>query len=181
MRICKLLSFLFFFMLFQTPTIATADKFPYVVLRITIQQKTEGVIEKGYHLLTLICTPEYCSMRTVSLNQCVETSSGEKAFYPNVQHSSTWEGNLKITTSGNTIIVQETGGDIGGEYVNTLRFEYEPEKGRIATKLIGFSGGYVKNSLLLSKVVTTDYIPLPQPHQVITLDCGVQLPGLNKK
>jgi hypothetical protein len=177
----KLFFFLFLFMIFQTSANAASMKFPNAVLRVTVQQKTEGEIEKGYHVLTLICSPEYCSLNTVSLNQCAETGSGQRAFYPNVQHSSTMDGNLKITTSRNTIIVQEIGTDIFGDYVNTLRFEYEPEKGEITSKLTGFSGGYVKNSALLKKVITTEYVPLPNKYQVINLDCGVQLPGIDKR
>jgi len=46
---------------------------------------------------------------------------------------------------------------------------------------MGFNGGYVKNSTLLKKILTTEYIPLPKANQVISLDCGVLLPGVDKK
>jgi hypothetical protein len=111
----------------------------------------------------------------------MESGSGKKAFYPRVQHSSTWIGNLKVRNEGNTLIVQETGSDIFGDYTNNMRFDYEPVKDHIATRLTGFNGGYVKNSTLLKKILTTEYIPLPKADQVISLDCGVLLPGVDKK
>jgi hypothetical protein len=77
-------------------------------------------------------------------------------------------GNLKVRNEGNSLVVQETGSDIGGDYVVNLRFDYKPVgKDRIVNRLIGFSGGYVKNSVLLKKVLTTDYLPLPKANQVM--------------
>jgi hypothetical protein len=66
--------------------------------------------------------------------------------------------------------------------VVNLRFDYKPTgKDEIVNHLIGFSGGYVKNSILLKKVLTTDYVPLPKVSQVMKLDCGVLLPGIDKE
>jgi len=101
---------------------------------------------------------------------------------PRVQYSSTSIGNLKVRNEGNAIIVQETASDIIGDSVNSLRFEYEPAKDdKPATRLTGFSGGYVKNAPALKKVFTLDYVPLSQASQVMKLDCDVLLPGINKK
>ena len=91
-------------------------------------------------------------------------------------------GNLKVRNEGNSLVVQETGSDIGGDYVVNLLFDYKPVgKDKIINRLIGFSGGYVKNSILLKKVLTTDYVPLPKANQVMKLDCGVLLPGIDKE
>lgn len=131
-------------------------------------------------MLELSCRDGNCSLSSVSLNQCGESSSGKKAFYPKAQYSATWIGNLKVKNEGKSIIVQETGNDMFGDYVNNLRFDYEPVgKDKIIDRLVGFSGGYVKNSALLKKVLTTEYIPLPKANQVIKLDCDVLLPGID--
>ena len=91
-------------------------------------------------------------------------------------------GNLKVRNEGNSLVVQETGSDIAGDYVVNLRFDYKPVgKDKIVNRLIGFSGGYVKNSFVLKKVLTTDYVPLPKAYQVMKLDCGVLLPGIDKE
>lgn len=163
-------------------TASSSDSIPNANLRVTVQQKEEGEINKGFHILELSCWDGNCFLSSVSLNQCGESGSGKQAFYPMVQYSSTSIGNLKARNEGNSIVVQETGSDIFGDYVNNLRFEYEPTgKDKIVTRLIGFSGGYVKNSALLKKVLTIEYVPLPKANQVMKLDCGVLLPGIDKK
>jgi hypothetical protein len=112
----------------------------------------------------------------------MESGSGEKAFYPKVQYSTTWVGNLKVRNEGNSLVAQETGSDMFGDYVNNLRFDYAPTvKDEIVNRLVGFSGGYVKNSVLLKKILTTEYVPLPKANQVMKLDCDVLLPGVDKK
>jgi len=59
--------------------------------------------------------------------------------------------------------VQETGSDMFGDYVNNLRFDYSSAgKDEIASRLIGFSGGYVKNSAFLKKVSRLNMFPYPR-------------------
>lgn len=163
-------------------TASSSDSLPNANLRVTVQQKEDGKINKGFHVLELSCWDGNCSLSSVSLNQCGESGSGKQAFYPKAQYSSTSIGNLKARNEGNSIVVQETGSDIFGDYVNNLRFDYQPAgQDNIVTRLTGFSGGYVKNSTILKKVLTTDYVPLPKANQVMKLDCGVLLPGIDKK
>ena len=148
---------------------------------MTVQQKEDGKLNAGLHVLELFCWDRACSLSSVSLNQCRESGSGKRAFYPKVQYSSTRDGSLKVWNEGNTLVVQETGSDIGGEYTNNFRFDYEqPRESGIASRLVGFSGGYVKNSVILRKTLTVQYVPLPNMNQVVNLDCGVLLPGLDK-
>lgn len=159
---------------------AAQPKIPNGNLRVTVQQKEDGKTDKGLHVLELSCWDGQCSLTSVSLNQCGESGSGRLAFYPKVQISSTRAGNLKVRNVGNTLVVEETGSDIGGDYTNNLRFEYEPPgKDGITSHLIGFSGGFVKNSVILKKVLTIQYIPLPKQNQIVNLDCGVLLPGID--
>jgi len=154
---------------------------PNASLRVTVQQKDEGKVAPGFHVLELSCWDGACSLSTVSLNKCGTSGSGRPAFYPKVQYATTWGKSLRVHNEGNTLVVQETGADIGGDYVNNLRFTYDrPREGSIASRLIGFSGGFVKNSVILQRTLTVQYVPLQHAHQVVTLDCGVLLPGLDK-
>jgi len=158
------------------------DVIPDVRLEVTVQQREEGKLERGLHLLELSCWSRQCSLASVSLNQCGESGQGKPAFFPRLQRSSTAEGNLSVQKIGDTLIVKETGSDIGGDYVNNFRFEYEPAtKGALATRLIGFSGGFVKDSAILKKVLTVEYVPLPKRNQVVSLDCGALLPGVDRQ
>lgn len=163
-------------------TAQSAEDIPNAILRVTVQQKEDGKISKGFHVLELSCWEGQCSLSSVSLNQCMDSGSGKQAFYPKVQYSSTLTGYLQVRNERNSLIVHESGSDSLGDYVNNLRFDYEsPGKDKIVTRLIGFSGGYAKNSNLLKKVITTEYVPLPKAYQVMKLDCDVLLPGVDKK
>lgn len=179
----KVLLYIFLVLPLAMPTLAlSADNIPNASLQVAVQQKEEGKINKGYHVLELSCWEGNCFLSTVSLNQCGESGSGEKAFYPKVKHSATGMNNLKVRNEDRSLIVQETGSDMFGDYVNNLRFDYEfTGKGKIADRLVGFSGGFVKNSAILKKVLTIEYVPLKKFNQVIKLDCGVLLPGVDKR
>jgi hypothetical protein len=170
-------------LLLTVPTLVlSADDIPNASLRVTVQQKEEGKIHKGFHVLELSCWEGNCSLSSVSLNQCGESGSGKQTFYPRVQYSSTWTGNLKVKNEGKSLVVQETGSDIFGDYINNLRFDYESTgKGETAYRLVGFSGGYIKHSSVLKKVLTTEYVPLKKANQVMKLDCDVLLPGVDKR
>ena len=172
----------FVFLLVMPMVALSADNIPNASLRVTVQQKNEGKLSRGFHVFELSCYEGQCSLSSVSLNQCQESGSGKKGFYPRVQYSATWTDNLKVRNEGKSLIVQETGFDLFGDYVNNFRFDYAPPgKNEIIDRLIGFSGGYVKNSTLLKKVLTTDYVPLPKANQVLKLDCDVLLPGVDIK
>jgi hypothetical protein len=161
---------------------AASSDIPNANLLVTVQQKTDGKISKGLYVLELSCWEGQCSLSSLSLNQCGPSGSGKQAFFPKVQYSSTWQGNLNVRNEGKTIVVQETGSDLFGDYVTNLRFDYKPiDKNDVANRLIGFSGGYVKNSAALKKILTTEYVPLSKANQVIKLDCDVLLPGIDKE
>jgi len=174
--------YLILFLVLITPILASsADNIPNATLRIAVQQSNEGKVSKGFHVLELSCWDGKCSLSSVSLNQCGESGSGDIAFYPKVQYSATWMGNLQVVSEGNSLVVRETGSDMFGDYVMNLRFECAPAgTDQVVNRLIGFSGGYVKNSALLKKILTTEYVPLPKDNQVVKLDCDVLLPGIDK-
>lgn len=178
----RVLLYVFLVLLLTTPTVVlSADSIPNARLRVTVQQRDEGKISKEFHVLELSCWDGNCSLTSVTLNRCWESVYGQKVFYPSVQYSATWMGNLKVKNEGKSLIVQETGSDMFGDYVVNLRFDYESTgKGEIANRLVGFSGGYVKNSDLVKKVLTSEYVPLPKANQIMKLDCDMLLPGVNK-
>jgi hypothetical protein len=170
-------------LLFVTPAAASSlNNIPDATLRVTVQQRVEGKIMKGFHILELSCRDDNCFLSTVSINQCEETVYGKQAFYPKVQYSSTVIGNLTARNEEKSIVIQETGGDMFGKSVTDMRFDYEPARdGKIIARLTGFSGSYVKNSPAVNKVFKFDYVPLLKESQLMKLDCGVLLPGIYKK
>lgn len=172
-----------FVTLLVMPTTAfSTESIPDARLKVTVQQKENGRVSNGFYILELSCWEGKCSLSSLSLNHCFDFGSGKEAFYPMVQYSATWLGNLKVRNEGKTLIVQENGSDAFGEYVNNLRFEYQAAgKGDTATRLLGFSGGCIKNSGLLHKVITMEYVPLQKADQIRKLDCDVLLPGVDRQ
>lgn len=192
-RMFKLTQYAFLLMLIMllyNPAYAGSDNIPNAWLRVAVQIKTEGKLEKGFQVLTLDCIDSgRCWLTSVSL-KCFPGGSWKDAqhedetevFYPVAQRSSTQEGNLKVMNKGNSLVVQETGSDIVGDYTNNMRFDYEPTgKDKIVTRLTGFSGGYVKNSIIFKKVYTAEYVPLPKANQIVKLGCDPLLPGIDKR
>lgn len=161
---------------------AAGSKIPDAFLQVTVRQMHEGKPEKGFHILKLVCGEGHCWLTKVTLNNCEDSSSGPKAFYPGVATSSTREGSLVVTDTGNALLVKDTGSDIGGTYTNNFRFQYDPppKKGEIISHLRGFSGGFVKDSWILNKVITVEWVPVRGTSQVLPLDCGVLAPGIEK-
>ncbi len=135
---------------------------PDAHLRVTVRQKENGKISQGLHIQELRCWRRECSLTSVSLNQCGESPlTGKMSFAAVVERSTTRERNLRVTNEGNTLVTVETGSDLGGTYVTTQRFRYEkPRKGEMVERLIGYSGGFVKNSTIAQQVITVDFIPL---------------------
>ena len=158
---------------------AQQSKIPNAILEITVRQREGEKIEKGLHLIKLFCWDGNCSTTSLSLNQCGERGDGSQAFFPKIERTSTVEGNLEVWAENNVLVVRETGFDIGGDYVTTLRLGFEsPAPGSPAMKVTSFTGGFVKNSSILQKVINVEYIPLRGTMQTVQLDCAVLLPGL---
>jgi hypothetical protein len=179
----KTASYFLAIMLLATPDAAsTSENIPDTNLRVTIQYKADGKVIDGFHILELSCRYGKCSLASVSLNQCGDVGAGKQAFNPAQQYASTSIGNLKAKNEGKSIVVQETGSDMVGDYIKNLRFDYEPRNDdKPVTRLTGFSGSYVKNSAALNKVFSIEYVPLPKANQIMKLDCGALLPGIDKK
>jgi len=158
---------------------------PNALLEITIRQSEGGKVERGLHMLQLSCWNGQCELTTLTLNQCWSPSDRKQGFFPKIVRVSTQDGNLQVTRQGNVLVVREVGVDVGGDYVTTLRFGFEPaSKTDLEVRnLTSFSGGFVKNSAILKRVITVDYVALEGDglFQPVELDCAVMLPTLTKR
>jgi hypothetical protein len=150
---------------------------PDLRLRVAVRQKENGKIDKGIHILTLDCVSGDCWLTSVSLNQCSDGPLGKAAFPVVVDISSTKDGRLKVTNLGDTLKVEERATDIAGESTNTFLFGYRMI-GDWAN-LTSFSGGFVKHSSLLNRVITVEYVPYRRLMQAVPLDCPLLAPGVN--
>lgn len=150
---------------------------PDITLRVTVQQKEGTKLDAGLHLITLSCWSGTCALDSISLNQCGRSPvTGNPSFAVVTERSSTAEGNLRVTNLGDVLLAEERASDLGGVSTNTLRFGYLQNPSRVTS----FSGGFVKNSDLLAKVITVEYVPLIGFCNERKLDCAVRLPGVER-
>ncbi len=157
---------------------ASKSNIPDVSIEVTVRQKEGGSVGKGLHLAHLLCWQGNCSLTWLSLNQCGPAGSGKDAFYPKVERFSTQEGNLQVTTLGDALQVKQ----VAPEVITTLRIGYETTPSvSLSTKVTSFSGGFVKNSAILQKVITVEYVPLIGSFSEIKLDCAALLPGIETR
>lgn len=166
--------------LVSTNQISAASKstIPDVSLEVAVRQREGGSVGKGLHLAHLLCWQGNCSLTWLSLNQCGPAGSGKDAFYPKVERFSTQEGNLEVTSLGNALQVKQ----IASEVTTRFRIGYETTPSiSLSTKVTSFSGGFVKNSTLLRKVITVEYVPLIGSFSEIKLDCAALLPGIETR
>jgi hypothetical protein len=168
-------------LLLANPPVWAQQRMPDTHLQVTVQQKVKGKISPELHLQELLCFNGKCSLTTITFGSCRSSPvSGNTASPVVLERSSTIEGNLKVTKEGEILVVVETGADVGGNYVTSQRFAYEkPRDGRIIRKLIGYSGGSVKNSIVAQQVITIEYVPLRGSFQEVTLGCPLGLPGVD--
>jgi len=103
-------------------------------------------------------------------------------FYPKIERFSTPEGNLSVNPQSDAVLIAEVKlSDITFQY----RFEYviksDEQSNKFFGDLTGFSGAAVKNSTLLGRVISWDFVPLQGRFPKIKLDCDVSLDGVPER
>jgi hypothetical protein len=155
---------------------ASAVPIPDVNLRVAVRQKEDGKLGKSLHIVHLSCWQGDCALTWLTLNQCTAAVDGKAAFPPKIERSSTREGTLQVLALGDVIEVKETDPDA----TTTLRIGYKKRANAVrATQVTSFSGGFVKQSDILGKVITVEYIPFLGAYSAMKLDCAVLLPGVD--
>jgi len=147
-------------------------RLPDLLLKVAVRQKQGSRIDQGIHLFELFCTGGRCALQVLSLNQCFATSDGKSSFHPKIERFSTQEGNLKVTDTGSAVDVEEINVDVGGRSTTRLRMGYAKYAGQ-PLYVTSFSGAYVKQSDLLKKVISIEYIPLQGAFTSVDLDCPI--------
>ncbi|RUO92279.1 hypothetical protein D7Y11_15455 [Corallococcus sp. AB018] len=152
---------------------ASADANWVLSVDWTIQQKEDGKISQGYHVNQLTCTKAGCSLLAVTLNQCL--GNGKSAvFVPKIERWDTSEGTLSVTPKEGVILLEQSipGGRI------TQRLTLSNKNPLKLPKVIGYSGGFTKESAVLKKVISVEYVPLEGATSVRAMDCRAELPGV---
>lgn len=160
---------------------------PNGALKVAYHQRNAGKLSDSVHHIKLWCSDGQCNMTTLTLNQCAPWDKLRKVFYPKVQRTSTAEKTLSVSEINNGLLVAE---DKEGESTFKYRFTYtvrlDPEMSKLVRlrevrwfdELTGFSGGALKYSTILKKVVTWDLVPLKGRSPIIKAACNILLNGV---
>jgi hypothetical protein len=157
----------------QTPAVADVD------LTIGFREQVEGrSLQQPIYVLDVACREAACSYTYVSLNDC---GPARRAFSPKVHTASTRNGDLTATSADEVLTLEQRGEDSYGEWVNTFRIGYEPTRdGSPATRVVGFTGTFVKTSELIAVPTRIQYIAIEGPFQEIALECPLLVPGVGR-
>jgi hypothetical protein len=165
-------------LLFALLTVQT-EQIPDLRLSLAFRESVAGRFQSAVYLLEVNCEDNECAFTYVSLNDCRGQVIGRETFYAKVESRSTLLGNLKARHDGTVLTLEETGTDSYGNWTNTFRIGYQPTTdGSVATRVVSFSGEFVKTSELLRNPQVIEYIPLSS--QTLRLDCPVLLPGVDR-
>ncbi len=150
------------------------ERIPDATLEVGVRQQYDGKTDPGVIILRLDCFKQRCTLTSVTINQCRSLGlGGGEAFAPKIERASTDEGNLTVRSVGTAFEVEERSSSLTGDGFTKYRFQYMPDK-NLVTHLVGFTGGYVKDSsaiLGLGRVLASEYIPLPKSVNLIPLKC----------
>jgi hypothetical protein len=140
-------------------------------------------LSESVHHVTLSCWDGQCSLTTLTLNQC-----GLEAFYPKIERSrsSTGERGFSVIELQPGLILVE----VRDEATMSYQFQYATRENpnlsdrlglkqtRWFERLTGFSGGALKYSVVLGKVLTRDLVPLKGIFPRIKAACDILLDGV---
>jgi hypothetical protein len=136
----------------------------------TVQQKENGKISQGYHINQLVCGKGTCDLVVVTLNQCFGNE-----FFPKIERATTRDGSLRVTSRGaETLLLEQP--IPGGQIAHRLTIGKDALLGTV--RVLGYSGGFTKDSTTLKRVITVEYVPLKGRDVTRPLSCQAMLPGV---
>lgn len=143
-------------------------------LRIAYRQVQDGESSRTVFQNYLECDRGHCTLTTLTLNQCIFG-----AFYPKIQHWRTDDGSLSVKLVAPDVVAAELQ-EQGATFQLRFTFDVREDQllGRpIFGKLRDFSGGVVKQSSALDKVLTWELAPL-RGITSIEFDCPASLDSI---
>jgi hypothetical protein len=154
---------------------SSARGYPATYLEVTVRQREgAGALEKGIHIFNLHCGGTNCRVRVLTLNQCIAMGPGGQSFYPDISEFSIADRNLTVMYGDHSIVARYSQKTPGGTAEITLQFDYKIDKVDkevgLVGHLVGFHGGYVKESTALKRAIRMEYVPIREFERV-PMDC----------
>lgn len=157
---------------------------PKVTFAVATRQLIDNTdINKGVHIFRLGCAMDWCELTQISL-ECEPFGSSENGFTPRIISSPTWSGFLEISAMSEGMLELTVFQATHRQLPAKIRFNYIPElnKSETSTRVTGFKAeGLINLKLFPQEIKTVDYIPIIGSPHTEPLDCGVMVPGIEKK
>ena len=167
---------------------ATIGKIPHINIEIAVQQKEEGKINPSVHIMQLSCFNGECDLDWITIDACRRFWGSPFSSMIKLEKNSTRDNPFLIikSSSKNPAIIEIEERLLSGSGGKTLRLELGASSPDLNffNEITKFSGGLVKNSIILEKVITVEYVPLEATwggQAFISFDCPIALPALIKK
>jgi hypothetical protein len=151
---------------FTITTQAQVRMVPNGELGIAYRQLTDGKLSEAVFQTWLECWNGECTLTTLTLGQCMFG-----VFYPKVQRWTTRES-LSVDLIAPGVLLAEFK-ESGATF--QMRFTYELREGMMVHRLKAFSGGVVKQSAVVEKVITWELVPLRFSESVVQFGCKASL------
>ena len=147
----------------------------FLKVEIGVQLKEDGRLTDELHHLRLSCFEGECEISTLVLNRCSELPDWnvQTPFFF-VEKSS--DRNASFNVKGNVIDISVVSTGFGGKTITTYRFELSHMPN--GSKVTKFSGGYLKDSNILNRLIKVEFMPLRGPYSKVEPACPFELPGV---
>lgn len=163
------------------PVCAAANQdIPNLKASIATQLREDGVLGKELNVFTFSCWEGQCDLTRLVFNRCITYEKPEQIIVAGYRQ--TEDGAIRVRRDGNAIWVEESTIDLGGPTTEALRFEFSTDdlETNYWSRLTGFSGSYTRQSEIVGKVITVEYLPLRGKWVDIETACQIVVPGIPK-
>lgn len=180
MRFLKNVSLLTLFFI-SCPVWAFAGPLPdHLHAEVAVQLKENGQLTKEVHRLKLVCFEGECWLDTQVINRC-DTVNGKSFQSPFSFVIRSSDNNSKFQVRGNVVDITKESFDFGGKSLSTYRFVLSTNREgspSILDEVLDFSGGYMKDSDIVKRLIKVEFIPLRGKYVKIDLACPIEFPGI---
>ncbi|OGA14798.1 MAG: hypothetical protein A3H32_16610 [Betaproteobacteria bacterium RIFCSPLOWO2_02_FULL_63_19] len=159
-----------------TASVAAELDIPDLSLDVATRRQEDGRVGKWIHEFRLRCEAGTCNLTVMTLNQCVESVPGAPI---NVQIYRQEVGELRVSRRDSDTLVVEFD-HLSGTSRLRIGFERVQVGAYLRGKVTSFSGGYIDRSARPGRMAFVEYVPLQGRYSNVTLDCKLELPGIEK-
>lgn len=158
------------------PSVPAEQGVPDLSLSVATRRHEDGRVGKWIHEFRLRCEAGRCELMVLTLNQCAEGTAGAPIVVQTYRQD---VGELRVSRRDSDTLNVEFD-HLAGTSRLKVGFELAPVGAYLRGKVTSFSGGYIDRSHRSGRINFVEYVPLVGRYNNVSLDCQVELPGIEK-